>query len=119
MKLLAMLFLHVVDDFYLQGVLAKMKRKAWWTKQGDNDKNRYDYIAALIAHAFSWTFCIMLPIAITSYTLSGLFYAVFAVNVIIHAVIDNAKANEKRINLVSDQLIHVGQVVGTFVVLGL
>ena len=112
-----MLFLHVVDDFYLQGVLAKMKCKAWWTEQGDDPKTRYDYIAALVAHAFSWTFMVMLPIAVTSYTLSGLFYVVFIVNVIIHAVTDNVKANEKRISLVADQLIHVGQVVGTFVVL--
>ena len=114
-----MLFLHVVDDFYLQGVLAKMKCRSWWSEQGNEPKNRYDFIAALIAHSFSWTCMIMLPIAVTSYTLSGLFYVVFAVNVIIHAITDNAKANEKRISLVVDQLIHVGQVVGTFVVLGL
>ena len=80
-------------------------------------KNRYDFIAALVAHSFSWTFMVMLPIAVTSYTLSGLFYVVFIINVIIHAVTDNAKANEKRISLAADQLIHVGQVVGTFVVL--
>ena len=119
MKLLTMLFLHVVDDFYLQGVLAKMKCRSWWGKQGDDPKNRHDFIAALVAHSFSWTFMVMLPIAVTSYTLSGLFYVVFIINVIIHAVTDNAKANEKRISLAADQLIHVGQVVGTFVVFGL
>ena len=117
MKLLTMLYLHVVDDFYLQGILAKMKCKSWWGEQGDDPKNRYDYIAALVTHAFSWTFMIMLPIAVTSYTLGGLFYAVLAVNVAIHAVVDNAKANENRINLVHDQCIHVLQVVGTFIVL--
>ena len=104
------------DDFYLQGVLAKMKCRSWWADNGDDPKNRYDYIAALAAHAFSWTFVVMLPIAVTSYTLSGLFYVMFIVNVIIHAIVDNAKANEKRISLVVDQLVHVCQVVGTFVV---
>ena len=114
-----MLFLHIVDDFYLQGVLAKMKCRSWWGEQEDNEKNRYNYIAALVTHAFSWTFMIMLPIAVTSCTLGWLFYVVFVINVIIHAVTDNAKANAKRISLVVDQLIHVGQVVGTFVVFGL
>ena len=114
-----MLFLHIVDDFYLQGILAKMKCKLWWGERGDGPKNRHDYIAALVTHAFSWTFCIMLPIVVTAYTLGWLFYVMFAVNVIIHAFTDNAKANAKRISLVADQLIHVGQVVGTFVVFGL
>ena len=28
--LIIMIFLHIVDDFYLQGVLAKFKQKDWW-----------------------------------------------------------------------------------------
>ena len=31
--LFAMIFAHIVDDFYLQGILAKMKQKDWWEKQ--------------------------------------------------------------------------------------
>ena len=31
--LLLMIFAHIVDDYYLQGILASMKQKSWWTKQ--------------------------------------------------------------------------------------
>ena len=30
--LLFMVFLHIVDDYYLQGILASMKQKQWWLK---------------------------------------------------------------------------------------
>jgi hypothetical protein len=30
--LLLMIFLHIVDDYYLQGILASMKQKEWWHK---------------------------------------------------------------------------------------
>lgn len=30
--LLLMIFLHIVDDYYLQGILASMKQKEWWNK---------------------------------------------------------------------------------------
>ena len=28
-----MLFMHVLDDFRLQGIMAEMKQKSWWEKQ--------------------------------------------------------------------------------------
>ena len=52
--LFAMIFCHVVDDYYLQGVLAKLKQKESWPQ--DKPQYRHDYIAALAAHAFSWAF---------------------------------------------------------------
>ena len=30
--LLLMIFLHIVDDYYLQGILASMKQRGWWEK---------------------------------------------------------------------------------------
>ena len=33
-NLLTMIFLHIVDDYYLQGVLAKMKQRKWWEDNG-------------------------------------------------------------------------------------
>lgn len=30
--LLGMLFLHIVDDYYLQGWLASARQKSWWKK---------------------------------------------------------------------------------------
>lgn len=61
--LLFMIMMHIVDDYYLQGILASMKQKSWWKKQPNyKDKYSNDYLIALMMHAFSWSFCIMLPI---------------------------------------------------------
>jgi len=129
--LLLMVFCHVFDDFCLQGVLSQMKCKDWWKSDEDSkdakakkkpadkkadtaDKEelcKYDYIAALVAHSISWAFMIMLPIAVFfSFNPPAVFYIVFAVNVIIHAIVDNMKANQEKINLITDQLIHMVQI---------
>lgn len=114
---LSMIFLHVLNDFGLQGILAEMKCKSFWEDKGSFYKQ--DWITALIMHAFSWTFMIMLPIAIYKYSLqiSFEFCAIFIANLIIHAFIDHLKANCKYINLVGDQFIHVMQMLGTFAIL--
>ena len=62
MILLTMIFLHIVDDYYLQGILAQMKQKKFWKEQAPDEKYKYDYIWALIMHGFSWAFMIMLPL---------------------------------------------------------
>ena len=46
-----MLFMHVIGDYNLQGVLASMKKKS--ACEGQGDKYRFDYVPALLAHAFS------------------------------------------------------------------
>jgi hypothetical protein len=58
--LLIMIFLHIVDDYYLQGFLASLKQKRWWEKNAPDKLYRKDYIMALLEHAFSWTFMIMI-----------------------------------------------------------
>ena len=62
--LMWMLFMHIVDDYYLQGILAKMKQKSWWKDNAPQDIYKNDYIVALIMHSISWAFCIMLPLAV-------------------------------------------------------
>ncbi len=43
--ILLMIFCHIVDDYYLQGILAKMKQKMWWKENApDNIHYKYDYI---------------------------------------------------------------------------
>lgn len=106
--LLSMLFCHIVDDFYLQGILAKMKQKSWWKENAPQSLYKYDYMIALIEHAFSWTFMIHVPIIIVYKEVVLLW---FIVNVFIHAVVDNAKANRLSMSLVQDQFIHILQVV--------
>lgn len=116
--ILSMLFLHIVDDYYLQGILASMKQKSWWEKNAPDDLYKHDYIVALIEHAFSWTFMIMLPILIA--WLIGIiqvtvveFAIMFVTNLVLHAFIDNEKANRKTINLIVDQSTHIFQIICT------
>ena len=115
--LLVMLFCHIVDDYYLQRILASMKQKSWWESQpGYSLKYSKDYIMALCEHAFSWTFMIMLPIFIVrGFHVTLSLGIVFFINWLIHSITDNAKANLNKINLVQDQIIHIIQVCGTFV----
>ena len=115
--LLSMIFMHIVDDYYLQGILASMKQKAWWNKQESyKDFYKYDYVVALIMHSFSWAFMVMMPIAfVMSFSITIGFAVVMLVNAIVHCIVDNLKANKMKINLVQDQSIHVGQIVTTFV----
>lgn len=115
--LLSMIFMHIVDDYYLQGILASMKQKAWWKKQESyKDLYKYDYVVALIMHSFSWAFMVMMPIAFNmSFAITVGFAIVFLINAIVHCIVDNLKANKMKINLVQDQSIHVAQIVATFV----
>ena len=144
---LFMVLMHIVEDFHVQGILAKMKQKNWWygalwdsvaesSKEAlpveDIDKKveeqypkyRYDYIPALMIHAFEWSMFIHIPLMVWyGWTLGipfetnvvWLFIGSIAVNTLCHAYVDNLKANELTINLVQDQLIHLMQIVMTFV----
>lgn len=114
--LLTMIFLHIIDDYKLQaGVLAFLKQKAWWAEQKEyKDMYKYDYIPALIMHAFSWTFMIMLPIAFALEFNIGWWIIAYIVNMSIHAFVDDLKANRYKINLVADQSIHIAQIIITW-----
>ena len=116
--LLWMLFNHVLDDYWLQGILASMKQKSWWkenTNAEEYELYRYDYVMALIMHSISWTFMIMLPAAANvDFKVTGLFLCVFVLNAAFHGLVDHLKANEKTINLVTDQCLHIIQILVTF-----
>lgn len=116
--ILLMIFCHIVDDYYLQGWLASAKQKQYWQENAPQDLYKRDYIWALIMHSCSWAFMIMLPIAyVNSFAVDSSFLVMFAMNVVIHAMIDNLKANEKKINLWEDQLAHLVQIGLTALVL--
>lgn len=116
--LISMLFCHIVDDYYLQGWLASAKQRKWWKQNAPDNLYKYDYIMALLMHSISWSFMIMLPIAVSmSFNVTFGFVALFISNIIIHAIVDNAKANMLKINLIEDQLIHMLQIVLTFIFL--
>lgn len=106
-----MVFCHIVDDYYLQGWLASAKQKEWWEKNAPQKLYEKDYIWALSMHSFSWAFMVMLPTAIMlRFNIGFLWITFFVFNVILHAFVDDAKANRKIINLWTDQLIHIFQI---------
>ncbi len=116
--LLAMMFCHIVDDYYLQGWLASAKQRMWWKNNAPDKMYEDDYIMALFMHSFSWTFMIMLiPTLLCSNNISATHFVLFGINLLIHAVVDNAKANLKMLNLIQDQLIHLCQIYVTWLIL--
>lgn len=115
--LVLMIFMHIVDDYYLQGWLASAKQKKWWQENAPQKLYRRDYIMALVMHSFSWAFMIMLPIAIDrQFEVSWIYAVALIVNATIHGIVDNLKANKLKINLIQDQSIHIMQIVITFIV---
>ena len=118
--LLFMLYFDILDDFLIQGILASMKQKSWWTENPEyNEIYSNDYLVALIIHSTSWAISINIPVIIylcnTEMKLS--FWILFLANIIIHAFVDNLKANKKTINLVVDQSIHFVQIIITYILL--
>lgn len=118
--LLSMIFCHILDDFCFQGWLASAKQKEWWEKNAPEPLYRFDYICALIMHSASWSFVITVPLKVYSTAMhfgNGWILAImFLVNAAIHAIIDDLKANKKKINLVIDQSLHIIQILITFTV---
>jgi hypothetical protein len=60
---------------------------------------------------------IMLPFAVRG-AVDSAYYIFFVANIIIHAIVDDAKANRFKINLWEDQLIHMFQIAITCLALG-
>ena len=113
--LVLMLLGHLVADYTLQGWLADGKQESWWKKVCGGvipDKYKNDYIAALVCHALYWSIFVCAP-----FYASGNFLPAIILNTAVHAIADDLKANQKRINLVQDQLIHLAQILLTFAVL--
>lgn len=117
--LIFMLLAHITDDYYLQGWLASAKTKNWWKKNAPDKLYSKDYIMALFCHSLSWSIMVFLPILIYSlYNQIDLdwFYLVLPINLIIHAIIDDLKANKFKINLIIDQSIHFIQIFITWII---
>lgn len=122
--LFLMFFLHVLEDFHLQGILAKLKQKSWWKENAPDSLYKNDYICALVVHAFSWSFVITLPWFIIAFLSLDTGLIIFLIlsylcNTFIHAVVDHMKANAKSINLIKDQSYHFYQIIITWVILTL
>jgi uncharacterized membrane protein YdbT with pleckstrin-like domain len=121
--------LHLIADYYLQGCLADLKQKKWWDKQLkemfgpdyklDNHASKYldDYLQALRDHAFMWSILTFLPMMLVvgpwTYT------AIVIINALVHAAVDDLKANDMKINLQTDQWLHFLQIAITVAIVQL
>ena len=119
------LFAHIVDDYYLQkmGMLALMKQKSWWEENAPASLYKNDWVMALVEHAFSWSISISIPMIVYAFYLklnmdnvSLFLLAEIVINTIIHSIVDDSKANLYKINLIQDQLIHIIQLIITYLV---
>lgn len=112
--LVLMLLGHLIADYNLQGWLASAKQKSWWRQNAPDSFYRYDYIPALICHATMWGIIVFLPIMYFSWQELNWFWIALPINIVIHYVVDDLKANKKLINLCVDQFAHLGQIVLTW-----
>ena len=120
--LVLMLFCHIIDDFVLQDKFTYLKQKSWWVKACNDDglnyeKYKNDYKMALFEHSLEWSIAIMLPVIFLLDVNGWLLLGCVAVNTIIHYIVDDAKANQLRLNLIQDQLLHFIQIVITFLLI--
>ena len=116
---LSMIFFHILDDFKLQaGVLVNLKQRSYWEKNAPDPMYSKDYIISLFIHGLSWAFMTMLPVAIKQqFTVGWEFFVIMVIQAVIHAVIDDLKANRHKINLIVDQTIHFIQICLAFLIL--
>ena len=50
--LFSMLFLHLIADYNLQGILAQFKQKKWWKENYPQAQYKNDQMIALAEHSF-------------------------------------------------------------------
>lgn len=117
-----MIFCHLIDDFVLQDKFTYLKQKSWWVKTCNDeglslDKYGKDYMMALFEHSLEWSIAIMLSVIFLCNTTGWVLLVCVIVNTIIHYIVDNAKANQLRLNLIQDQLIHFIQIILTWILI--
>ena len=111
LSLMLMILCHLLADYPLQGWLAQAKSKSYW--ENADDKNKRDYIPALVCHCAMWGILVFLPLTFFCDEF-GWFWLALPTNIAIHYVVDNLKANKRAINLWQDQLIHFMQILVTW-----
>ena len=116
--LLSMIFMHIVADYTLQGdYMAASKQKSWWEQNYPDKKYKYDYIMILLVHSFEWAFSIMFPLFVNDrYIISYNLVYLLILNMLLHSIIDDGKANRKIYNLFQDQLLHFSQILITWII---
>ena len=122
--LLGMIFMHIIAD-YNQGWIAEAKQKKYWEKNVPDMMHLYknDYKVVMLIHSFKWTFLMMLiPMSYMfisfGYKITNscfmIIISLFILNIWIHYIVDDMKANKFKINLVFDQSMHLLQIIATW-----
>lgn len=113
---------HYFADFTLQGCLAQMKQKQWWIDtinkyNSEHTSNpidpalcRKDWRTSLFAHGLYWSLVTFLPIILFINTSDFFLISIVFINAMVHAVIDDMKANLHMITLKQDQTWHFIQI---------
>ncbi len=112
---LLMLGLHILEDFHIQGKMAEMKQKAFWAPYCEERPGMYekDYLVVLLLHGMGWSIMVSLPLMIIYYQdFSPVLFCAIVINGLLHAYIDDLKANRLKINLLQDQAVHMVQILG-------
>ena len=122
-NVLLMFLFDIIDDFVLQPVcLSKLKQKRYWIEECEKnnlDISKYDkdYITALLMHGLSWSIMIHIPLMFMGGINDDLFLLLSVLlNAVIHAIIDDLKANKLKINLDVDQCLHGLQILITWII---
>ena len=107
-------YIYFIDGFEKPGTGCK--------ENANKDLYQNDYKMALIEHAFSWSFTTTLPFLVIAFIQNNELLAVLLIisyffNTAIHAFVDDLKANKFKINLVEDQLVHLTQIICTWIIL--
>ena len=116
-----MILAHIIDDFVLQPIcLSNMKQKDWWEEYAPKELYKNDYKMALAIHSISWSIMILAPFMLITWgweDINKTVTAIFVINATIHYVVDDLKANQKKISLWTDQIIHMCQILLTWLIL--
>ena len=115
---LLMILLHIIDDFVLQSAsLVKLKQESFWKNDpvGKDPLYKNDYKVALAVHGLSWSIMIHLPLIFLQFWhdypyMEWFLFGSVILHAVLHALIDNLKANFHKINLVQDQWYHFVQI---------
>ena len=114
---LACLFAHYIADYILQtNFVARFKCKETWALEYPQAIYRNDYKAMLVVHSLSWSIVTFLPLYLMVNNNAKLYLGVIVINTIIHYIVDDLKANKKKISLIVDQLIHLIQILLTIAI---
>lgn len=115
-----MVLCHIIVDFHTQGILASMKQKKWWADNvpamGFTHKYDKDYLAALFMHSVEWSIVVHIPFVVF-YCSNPVVLASVVFNAFAHMFIDDLKCNRMKINLITDQTLHIIQIVASVLIM--